>query len=208
MYFVADIYQQRRFTYTGTETQLSWDECGIKINFPSCTATVHIEVTVSVLSTDNNFLLPDGSELTSAVYDISADKPFLKPLTIQIQHCVPLNDAPPTGMSFAIANTQQGAPYTFRPLEGVFRCGSSYGEVQCTHFSIFTIISTIKWWLGQAISFAASIHYFKDGYARFAVTKNLQVHINVSFIPSTDTYMYVCYCYTVSCTTQTLSRRL
>lgn len=143
-----------------------------------------------MLSTDDCYHLPEGSELTSAVYDISAHKPFPKPVTVQIQHCVPLNDEPPTGMSFATADTQQGPPYTFRRLEGVFRCGSSYGEVQCTHLSLFT---TVKWWLGYAVSFAASIHYFKDGHAKFVVTKNLQVHINVSslfFIP----FIYVCTC--------------
>lgn len=168
---------------------MSWEECGIKIIFPSCTLTAYIEVTVNVLLTDSDFHLPEGSELASAVYDISADKPFSKPVTIQIQHCVPLNDASRTSMSFATANTQKGPPYTFHKLEGVFRCESSYGEVQCTHLSLFTII---KWWLGHAITFAASIHYFKDGYASFVVTKNLEVHINVSSIPTTD----VCYRYT------------
>ena len=56
-------------------------------------------------------------------------------------------------------------------------CGSSYAEIQVTHFSMLAVI---WWWLGYAIPFSARIYYLQNNMASFVVTKNLQAHINVS----------------------------
>ena len=153
------------------------------MHFPSCASEVHIEGTVSVLSIDDdNYKFPEGRELVSAVYNVSANKPFPRPVTVQIQHCISLHDedeASHLEMSFVIADTEQGPPYTFRELcGGKFRCGSSYGEIQLTHFS--TLTETIKWHLGYPITFSGRVYYLKDNTADVVVTKNLAAHITVS----------------------------
>ena len=176
------VYKHRKFTYAGDEDHLLWEEYGIKLHFPPCASEVHIEGTVSVLSVDDdNYKFPEGYELVSAVYNVSANKPFPYPVTIQLQHCVPLHnddDASHLGMSFMIADTEQGPPYVFRELcGGVFRCGSSYGEIQLSHFSILAIF---WWYLGYPIPFSGSIYHFEDNTASIVVTQNLAAHISVS----------------------------
>ena len=178
----TDVYKQRQFTYTGKEDHLLWEEYGIKLHFPSHSSPVHIEGTVSVLSTDNNYIFPEGSELVSAVYDISASSPFPAPVTVQIQHCIPLqneNEASRLGMSFMTASTEEGPPYVFHELSGgEFKYGSFYGEVQLTHFSKFA--ERIRWRLGRPIPFFASIYYPQNDRASLVVTQNLAAHITVS----------------------------
>ena len=136
-----------------------------------------------MLSTDDDsYIFPEGSDLVSAVYDISASSPFPAPVTVQIQHCVPLiseDEVLSLGMSFMSASSEGGPPYVFRELNGgEFKCDSSYGEVQLTHFSKFAEI--IKWRLGRPIPFFASVYYPQSDKARFVVTQNLAAHITVS----------------------------
>ena len=137
-----------------------------------------------MLSIENdNYQFPEGSELVSAVYDISANKPFPAPVTVEIQHCIPLhddNEASHIGMSFVISDTKPGPPYIFRELRGGdFRFGSSYGKIiELTHFSKLAVI--IKWRLGRPIPFYSSIYYTKNDRASFVVTQNLAAHISVS----------------------------
>ena len=105
-----------QFTYSGKQNSLLWNEYGIKLQFPSNLTKVNIEGTVSVLSTDDeSYIFPEGSDLVSAVYNISANKPFPEPVTVKLQHCVPIDSAKEASlMSFVIANTEQGPPYKFQ----------------------------------------------------------------------------------------------
>jgi len=173
------VYKQLSFTYTGKEDHLLWNDYGIELHFFS-TSEVHIEGIISVLSIDDeNFIFPEGSELMSAVYDISANEPFPEPVIVKLQHCIPMGGKmEATGMKFVVADTAQGPPYKFHPLSGGhFVCESSYAEIQLKHFSMLAVI----WWLmGYAIPFSASIYYLQNNMASFVVTKNLQSHINVS----------------------------
>ena len=145
---------------------------------------VHIEGTVSVRSADDdNYIFPKGSELVSAVYDISANKPFPEPVTVKLQHCVPINIAnEPSSMSFVIADTKEGPPHKFYPLSGGnFKRGTSYAEIPLMHFSFLAIILT--WWdwmWSLPIPCFASVYYFQNSRASFVVTKNLEAHISVS----------------------------
>ena len=45
------------------------------------------EVAITALA-GGEFEFPKGSELVSAIYAITISRPLLKPLTINIQHCV------------------------------------------------------------------------------------------------------------------------
>ena len=163
-------------------------EYGITLYFPSTPSQesqVHIEVTVSVRSTeDHNYRFPVRSDLVSAVYGITADKEFPVPVTVQVQHCIPLHDddeAARLGMSFMTANRKQGHPYVFNDEDrGSFRSGSSYGEIALTSFSDIAI--RIKWWLDRPIPFFAGVFYANHDKAIFVVTQNLAAHIAVSSV--------------------------
>jgi len=179
----TDVYKQKSFTYTGKSFDLLWEKYGVKLHFPSYTSEVYIEGAVSVLSVnDDHYKFPEGTELISAVYDIVATKQFPVPVKVEIQHCIPLQDenkASCLGMSFVIANTEQGPPYIFHELKGGnFSPVSSYGEIQLTHFS--RIAQIIKWQLGRPIPFFAGLYFPQNDQANFVVTQNLAAHITVS----------------------------
>ena len=88
------------------------------------------------------FEFPKGSELVSAVYVISISKPLLKPLTINIQHCVALETPEQcNSLQFMRAPLNNGIPpYQFEVLSGGhFTTESQYGSISHTNFSLFGI---------------------------------------------------------------------
>ena len=88
------------------------------------------------------FEFPKDSELVSAVYAISISKPLLKPLTINIQHCVLLETPEQcNSLQFMRAPLNNGIPsYQFKDLPGGrFSLGNQYGSISCTEFSLFAI---------------------------------------------------------------------
>ena len=162
-----------------------WEKYGIELHFPSSSA-VHIEGTVSVISTDDgNYIFPEGSELVSAVYEVSANESFPEPVTVRLEHCVPIvSEKEASAMSFAIADTAQGPPYEFHPQNGgIFRSGSSYADIELTHFSLL-VVAAWGWSTGlfcRPIPFSARVYYLQNSMASFVVTKNLAAHTNVSY---------------------------
>ena len=88
------------------------------------------------------FEFPKGSELVSAVYAILISKPLLKPLTVNIQHCVALETPEQcNSLQFMKAQLTNGTlPYQFEDLPGgCFTPGNQYGSIPCTEFSLFAI---------------------------------------------------------------------
>ena len=90
-----------------------------------------------------NFEFPKGSELVSAVYAISISKSLLKPLTINIQHCVALETPEQcNSLQFVRATLNNwGLPYQFELLPGgCFTPKSQYGSISCTQFSLIAVL--------------------------------------------------------------------
>ena len=145
---------------------------------PSCDSEVRIKIAVSVLSLDiSSYTFPDNCELVSAVYDVSANKPFPLPVTVKLQHCVALKQNKAVKMSFVTADITQGYPYKFhKESGGVF--SSKYGEISLNHF---TIIATIMWWLYYPEEFCGYV-YCEDDEVIFVVTKDIPAHIEVCCI--------------------------
>ena len=94
------------------------------------------------------FEFPKGSELVSAVYAISISQPLLKPLTVNIQHCVALETPEQCdSLQFMKAPLNNGIPpYQFEVLPGGhFTPGNQYGSVSCTEFfSLFGLNLELK----------------------------------------------------------------
>ena len=84
-------------------------------SIPFVSSQLSIRGTVSVLSVDyDDYILPKGSALVSAVYNISAEQPFTESVTVKIQHCVPHcsdDNVLQLEIGFIIADTQHGSPY-------------------------------------------------------------------------------------------------
>ena len=91
-----------------------------------------------------NFILPRGTMLVSAVYAISVSKPLLKPLVIELQHCVDLRTSAQAGcLKFVRAPLK--SPYEFSLVdEGSFVVGRRYGSIERDQFSLIAIVAEMS----------------------------------------------------------------
>ena len=100
--------------------------------------TVEVAITALV---GGEFILPEDTELVSAVYAISVSKPLLKPIQLELQHCVSIEKrAHSNYLRFATAPSNH-PPYQFQPVKGgIFAIGNQYGNISLSGFSIWSII--------------------------------------------------------------------
>ena len=123
----------------------NWEEYGFRLHSPQGTLpndqTCEIAITALV---SGLFKVPEGSMLVSAVYAVSVAKPVLKPLVIEVQHCVDLRTTGQTGcLKFVRAPLK--APYQFSVVEGgAFSVGSRYGSITRDHFSLMGIVAEMS----------------------------------------------------------------
>ena len=101
------------------------------------------EVAISAL-VGGDFIFPDDTELVSAVYAISISKPLLKPVKVEIQHCVSIEGVAHTMcLSFASAPSDL-LPYNFQLVDGgTFSIGDRYGSIFLSKISLWSIIKNI-----------------------------------------------------------------
>ena len=119
------------------------------------------------------FEIPEGCELVSALYAISASRKFIKPVDVEIEHCVRLeNEQDCKFMCFGITTCKQEVlPYTFKIIKnGVFTPRSKFGKV---FQSSFSIIGIFKWLTGAPDSDIAS-SYSDDEPVSINCNKNMQ----------------------------------
>ena len=90
------------------------------------------------VSLSGQFQMPPDSELVSAVYWVYSPHKFIKPLTVEIQHCAVLSsDQQCAQLAFVSTKcTQKELPYVFKTRDGgCFSHYSSYGSLPLSHFS-------------------------------------------------------------------------
>ena len=102
------------------------------------------EVAVTPLLSDQ-FEVPKGTVLVSAVYKIEVSKPLTKRVVIELQHCVDLRNIGQTGfLKFVRAPTLK-SPYQFSIIDGgVFRIGNRYGSIERDNFSHYGIVAEMN----------------------------------------------------------------
>ena len=117
-----------------------------------------VEVVITAL-VGGEFILPEDTELVSAVYAISVSEPLLKPVQLEIQHCVSIEKSAHSNyLSFATAPSDR-PPYHFQPVEGgIFAIGNQYGNISLSGFSIWSIIKKKFRRRGHSQSSTASSH--------------------------------------------------
>lgn len=132
---------------------LDWEENGLRIQVPKGAVCGSCDISVKVILT-GNFELPKNTELVSAVYAISASSKLIKPVQIEIQHCVTV-DKQQLGQSLMFAkaacNDQPNVPYKFEPVEGgMFHINHYYADIKCDQFSCFAVIMDTLQHISQA----------------------------------------------------------
>uniref|UniRef100_A0A1X7TEY8 Uncharacterized protein n=1 Tax=Amphimedon queenslandica TaxID=400682 RepID=A0A1X7TEY8_AMPQE len=118
---------QKLFILQGDRSHsLQWEKYGFRLECPEGAVSKDTEVAVTALA-GGNFKVPKGTVLVSAVYAISVSKGLLKPLVIELQHCVDLrNTISQTGCpQFVRAPLKSPNAYQFSIVEG----GSFIGDL-------------------------------------------------------------------------------
>ena len=143
------------------------------------------------------FNIPDDLQLVSCVYWLSCPQKFLKPVTLEIEHCASLQDySQSSSLRFIVAKCSQAElPYHFRTLEkGMFEPRSSYGSIQTTQFSIFGISIFRRLWSLQR--YYCTLYYIQKDINKwhidFIITSYLQASLKVrqcSFIVGSSCVM-------------------
>ena len=159
------------FEWVGYGMKLSVPEDSLPTGMEQCTCTINIKASLS-----GPFQLPGHSELLSPVFWISAPCKFKNPVTLEIQHCAPRDEASFADLNFISTKcSQKTLPYTFKQLDGGrFSANSTYGSIELTHFSWFGIIGR----KGTPRSYCAQIYYAikedpSDWRVYFIITKDL-----------------------------------
>ena len=122
---------------------LNWEEYGIRMNIqrgsipPSETCEIGVQVLFG-----GQFSIPEGYEMVSGVYAISISSTLLKPLELEIQHCVNLTREDQTRyLSFVVSESKNAVQYNFELLNGGdFNHSTKYGKIYRSHFSETSIV--------------------------------------------------------------------
>ncbi|XP_019854246.1 PREDICTED: uncharacterized protein LOC109583372 [Amphimedon queenslandica] len=119
---------------------LQWEKYGFRLECPQGAVSKETEVAVTALA-GGNFKVPKGTVLVSAVYAISVSKALLKPLVIELQHCVDLRNTSQTGcLKFVRAPLK--SPCQLNIIKGgSFRVGKRYGSIKREQFCCMGIVA-------------------------------------------------------------------
>ncbi|XP_019860328.1 PREDICTED: uncharacterized protein LOC109588620, partial [Amphimedon queenslandica] len=127
---------------------LNWEEYGLRITVPegAVSPSEINEVSITAL-VSGEFILPEDSELVSVVYIITVSKPLLKPVLLEIQHCVSIETPSHASYLSFVTSPSNQCPFDFQPVnKGSFPVGSRYGSLLISEFSSWAIVQTIKEW--------------------------------------------------------------
>uniref|UniRef100_A0A1X7T067 Uncharacterized protein n=1 Tax=Amphimedon queenslandica TaxID=400682 RepID=A0A1X7T067_AMPQE len=126
----------------GSIQSVKWEEYGIRITIPqgAVLPSDTVQVTIAAL-VGGDFIFPEDTELASAVYAINITKPFLKPVKLEIQHCVSIETVSHCSyLSFATSTNNQ-PPYQFDTVDGgEFFIGNRYGSISVATFSKYAAL--------------------------------------------------------------------
>ena len=180
---------EARFIITKSRAHtMEWKGYGIKLHIPEgALPPEHTECRVDIKAgLAGQFTLPDDSELISCAYWFSCPHKFLKPLTLEIQHCASLQDSSySSSPQFVIAKCSQAElPYRFRTqMSGTFSPQSSFGSIQVSQLSDSIFGITIDRMFRRC--YCGHLYYTKKESNKwnvdFVITWNLPAYLKVSY---------------------------
>ena len=186
--------KKRLYTVTGSGGEvLKWEEHGVTIHVPAGVVKPGTCCDIAVIPImEGKFVFPDNHTPVSAIYAIGTSCKLLKPIKIELQHCVDVTEENKGRMRFAKAKHDDvNPPYEFQTCgDGVFPAGSQYGSLECYSFTLYTILMSIAgWFTSRSITrYKAQLFYTKcmvvpkKWIVQFVVTKNINTHIEVNNI--------------------------
>ena len=146
----------------------------------------HTECRVAIKAClTGQFSIPDDLQLVSCVYWLSCPKKFLKPVTLEIEHCASLQDSSQfSSLWFIAANSsQEKLPYQFRVLEqGTFV--HSYGSIQVSQFSFYGISILKRIWMSWSPTYYSRLHYIQKSVNTWDVDYVIILHLQAALTVS------------------------
>ena len=142
----VQVAEKKLFLVQGEKPQLiNWEKYGLRIGVQEDTLSPSDTVEVAVVAlVGGQFVFPKNTVLVSAVYAVSVSKPLLKPLRLEIEHCIDLRGRPGLTrfLNFTIAHVSTPSlPYQFSIVEGgEFKPDSWYGSIQRKEFCLVSIV--------------------------------------------------------------------
>ena len=121
----------------------NWDEYGFMLHCPVGAVSEDTKVVVTPLLSDQ-FEVPKGTVLVSAVYKIEVSKPLTKRVVIELQHCVDVrNTCQSSFLKFVRAPLE--FPYQFGIINGgLFSVGKRYGSIERDDFCAMGIVAEMS----------------------------------------------------------------
>ena len=142
----VQVAEKKLFLVQGRKPQLmNWEQFGLRIGIEedSLLSSETVEIATAAL-VGGQFKFPKNTVLLSAVYAVSVSEPLLKPMTLEMQHCVDLRGQPGLSqyLKFAIAPVSTPSlPYQFSLVEGgEFTSNSWYGAINRKDFCLVCIL--------------------------------------------------------------------
>jgi len=178
----VEVIGETHFTVPNKGGSFEWKGYGVRLGVPKNSIPASMaECTINIkASLSGEFKFPEDSDLLSPVFWISAPCQFLKPVTLEIQHCALTEDETfISDLKFVSARcSQKFLPYTFRPIDdGVFTIHSSYASIELTHFSGLAVTGKKS----TQRSYCAHIYYSSEGILNwtfyFIITRHLDIQI-------------------------------
>ncbi|XP_019851929.1 PREDICTED: uncharacterized protein LOC109581893 [Amphimedon queenslandica] len=155
----VQVAEKKLFLVQGEKPQLiNWEKYGLRIGVQEDTLSPTNTVEVAVVAlVGGEFVFPKNTVLVSAVYAVSVSKPLLKPLRLEIEHCIDLRGRPGLTqfLKFAIAPmSTPSLPYHFSVVqEGEFKADSWYGSIERKEFCLVSVVGQqlrqVAPWIGE-----------------------------------------------------------
>ena len=123
------------------DQQITWPGYGLRLHILKGCLPIGInQCTIYIkASTAGQYEFPENSHLVSTIFWLRCEPvcKFVKPITLEIQHCAKLENVSTLNLSFVRAVcSQKQLPYTFKQLPGGnFTSHSSYGAIELNSFS-------------------------------------------------------------------------
>ena len=107
---------------------------GLKLYFQPNTSLEPVTFGIGVIESQN-FITPPNTTLVSALYYIYASSELLRPVIIEIEHCVNIDSVNNARLTFARADTDSSPHYAFKKLSNGRFGRTSFGTIKLSNFS-------------------------------------------------------------------------
>ena len=173
----------------GESLSYCWKGFGLNLKAPA--NALDSDVPSKSLSLHNcnidHFKIPENMELVSGIYLVDFQGKFVNPITIEIEHCVSL-DQPSQFSSLSFISTepptQEAMTYQLQSFPGgLFPQDSCYGSIQLSQSSLMAVVTA-----GSATKSYRALNYYvpkttTTWYMDLIIIYDLEISIKVCFCP-------------------------